>query len=934
MRHVIKKVSVFLAVAVLLSPTVSSFSPQIATALEGDPMMITTCDDLYEVVEDLSGRYQLAGDIDCATTADDNPNTNEWVDGIVGGTLIPDSLAGVANNGYYGFLPIGTFENPFRGEFDGNGHTISNLWIFRKDDANIGLFGRTESAAIRNLTLTNSSVVGGYSTGGVVGSASNTRIEEVTVQNGMTRSYLSFHGGGIAGETYYDELVDAPSVISGASVVGGTVHGSGNLIGGLVGYMNGGVISDSYTSADIDGGYSIGGAVGYMSNGTIIATTVDEVLVRGEFLEGVIAKSGDKIGGFVGDMDGGAIYDSSTGASVESEGSEIGGFVGRIDSFSAEYPSTIDGSFATGSVVGLGNVNDNAAQPAGNSNNVGGFAGVVQGEGVAISNSYATGSVTVNDNPSFDNPYGAGGFVGQAGCAAQISYSHATGLVSAPRATGVGGFGGADGCEGPGSTYLRVFANGAVQGLEDVGGLIGRATNATIGESYATGSVNGNVNIGGLVGFYSGSTTVSESYATGAFEALDRSAGGAFGYFSGTAEDVYARGAVTGPASVGGFAGETQGSWTIRNAYATGALSATPGPAYGFIGEDTTPGEVTATGLFYDQQTTGVSTDTYATALNTNQMRLAVNQPTFTGYDFDTVWEFSLGLNDNYPIFQWQNDPLAQILCEPASMTATTGRIACEVVYSGGDPSRADQEVWMNPQYRKVGETTWNSLDWVASDEGRYIYYNLDPDTSYEFSYYVMNNIIDRELIVVGTTLPLNADADGDGIRDTVEHAGPNRGDANNDGMLDAEQQQVSSILNEVTNTYAVLQTDCSVNTALTLDAESDTLKDPGYQYSAGLMSFTSTGCSQSATITQYFFGNFPAAQHVARKLNPNTGAYSTIPGAALTNVVVDGQPALRVVYTVLDNGPLDLDPTPGTITDPSGPGSLAAGAPNTGLRR
>jgi hypothetical protein len=225
-------------------------------------------------------------------------------------------------------------------------------------------------------------------------------------------------------------------------------------------------------------------------------------------------------------------------------------------------------------------------------------------------------------------------------------------------------------------------------------------------------------------------------------------------------------------------------------------------------------------------------------------------------------------------------------------------------------------------------------MDWTASSEGRHIFYDLDPDTAYEFSMDVANNILNRQLIVVGTTPPVTADVDNDGIRDTLENDAPSNGDANSDGMLDSEQEEVTSFVNTQTSTYSVLQTDCTVNREVAINAESSSLKDPGYEYDTGLMSFTASGCSQSATVTQYFYGNLPSSGYVARKFNPNTGAYVTIAGAVISNVTVGTQSALKVVYVIADNGPLDLNPTIGIITDPSGPGRLAVGVPNTGLRR
>ena len=107
MQKYFRQLSSTVGVAILMMPIIGVFTPHIATALEGEPILIETCDDLNLINDDLAGDYQLADDINCATTADDNPNVSEWDGEDVGGTLIADPLDGVVNNGYNGFEPIG-----------------------------------------------------------------------------------------------------------------------------------------------------------------------------------------------------------------------------------------------------------------------------------------------------------------------------------------------------------------------------------------------------------------------------------------------------------------------------------------------------------------------------------------------------------------------------------------------------------------------------------------------------------------------------------------------------------------------------------------------------------------------------------------------------------------------------------------------------------
>ena len=60
-------------------------------------------------------------------------------------------------------------ENPFRGIFDGNNHTISGIRISSEND-HLGLFGDCRNGMVKNLTLANTIISGSYySVGGIAG---------------------------------------------------------------------------------------------------------------------------------------------------------------------------------------------------------------------------------------------------------------------------------------------------------------------------------------------------------------------------------------------------------------------------------------------------------------------------------------------------------------------------------------------------------------------------------------------------------------------------------------------------------------------------------------------------------------------------------------------------------------------------------------------
>ena len=425
---------------------------------ELDPYRISNCSQLQSVSGDLSLYYKLTADIDCSSTSGWNSNVDEWVDGNVGGELIPDSYAStthtdiiVQNNGYFGFEPIGTQSTPFTGSFDADGHTISNLWIFRKNTNNVGLFGYTHNATIKNLNLSDSHIVGGGNTGGVVGTMDGGQSLNINLNNNMVRAYLSSNGGGFAGSITSGSLDN----INNNS---GYVHGSGNVIGGVIGYMQNGTVANSYSNASVDGGLMIGGFVGEMDNGQI-TNSHSTGLVTSNRSEWVVMKTGFFAGGFVAYMGSGNISNSYATGDVHSSGSYAGGFVGF-----SNPSSIISQSYATGDVSGNQEVfQDITFTPE----YVGGFVGVdIESN---FSQTYATGNVTA------DGDY-AGGYAGFIGDGI-IHDAYVSGSVA-----GQGYVGGFAGEISPSTDIQNVYARGAATSThqETTNGLIGVADNDII----------------------------------------------------------------------------------------------------------------------------------------------------------------------------------------------------------------------------------------------------------------------------------------------------------------------------------------------------------------------------------------------------------------------------------------------------------------------
>ena len=393
-------------------------------------------------LEDLNAmRYQLDGSgYNLSNSAATKITTGCPAEGCKGYELVRDLDfgddssygLGIANKEDWtrgqGWQPIGTFEEPFNSNFRANGHTISNLYIYRIYAQNdVGLFGATgDKAAIADVRLLDVDVTGRDGVGGLVGYKRGG-----TVSN----SYVT---GRVAGEGLYE-------------------------VGGLVGWQRGGTITDSYTSSTVVAtGTDSGGLVGNNDNATI----------KNSYALGSVMAD-ENSGGLVGRNTGTVTRSYATGAV---EGADaVGGLVGY-------NRGIITNSQATGGVTGAADVGGLVGWSAGDITNSYAIGAVAGGAGVGgfignnlrgtITNSYARGNV------SGTNQY-IGGFAGWNG-AGTIINSYARGDVSGQK--DVGGLVGVN--NELAARVAKSYAVGRVVGKEDAGGLVGENRRGTITKSY------------------------------------------------------------------------------------------------------------------------------------------------------------------------------------------------------------------------------------------------------------------------------------------------------------------------------------------------------------------------------------------------------------------------------------------------------------------
>ena len=155
------------------------------------------------------------------------------------------------------WMPIGNRNIiKFRGTFDGNGKTITNLYINASQTSqnNMGLFGYTYQSTIKNLTFENANVTNTQSnTGILVGKAGNgNTLQNIKISNTCQIKGGNDFTGGIAG--YLDG--NAYNCVNYA-----TVQGTED-VGGLVGYFESGTIKDCANYGDITGTSNVGNLIG------------------------------------------------------------------------------------------------------------------------------------------------------------------------------------------------------------------------------------------------------------------------------------------------------------------------------------------------------------------------------------------------------------------------------------------------------------------------------------------------------------------------------------------------------------------------------------------------------------------------------------------------------------------------------------------------
>ncbi|WP_053404922.1 BspA family leucine-rich repeat surface protein [Persicobacter sp. CCB-QB2] len=223
-----------------------------------------------------------------------------------------DALESEIWNEGKGFAPVGNGTARFRAHFNGNGFVIQSLRINDSNTDNMGFFGSTTAAEIRNLSLIDYKIEAGTGVG-AIGNAYTTSIENIKVEG-----YLQGKDrvGAVAGVLINSKVSSATAQVrlNGSNEVGGLV-GSANYAWGAGGYSTD--IRNASAHGSINASSYVGGLVGDAQNANIVNS-----------YSNVHIKASSNVGGVVARNNAGRTAHVYASGLIEASGSNIGGVVG------------------------------------------------------------------------------------------------------------------------------------------------------------------------------------------------------------------------------------------------------------------------------------------------------------------------------------------------------------------------------------------------------------------------------------------------------------------------------------------------------------------------------------------------------------------------------------------------------------------------------
>ncbi|MFC2188631.1 T9SS type A sorting domain-containing protein [Fulvivirgaceae bacterium LMO-SS25] len=290
---------------------IASVAPTVGDGTLGTPYQIATLANLKWISEDESrwaSHYVQTANIDASSTAYWNCGAG-WSP-IGKATTVPFSATSFSNR-------------PFTGTYNGGDYTISGLTINRPTLNYVGLFGLVSgsSSSINRISLTNANVIGFRYVGSLIGLSLNAQIAWVST-SGSVRGVGDFNSRDVGGIVGFMRGTTLSNSFSLSSVLGG----NGGFTGGIVGYMDAAPsgaagtssISNSFSSGTVSSSSSwVGGIAGYF----------EQSVLENSYSTGNVSGS-QFVGGAIGGLLSGSSSTNSYSVGLVSGSSLVGGFIG------------------------------------------------------------------------------------------------------------------------------------------------------------------------------------------------------------------------------------------------------------------------------------------------------------------------------------------------------------------------------------------------------------------------------------------------------------------------------------------------------------------------------------------------------------------------------------------------------------------------------
>lgn len=182
------------------------------------------------------------------------------------------------------WTPIGKSGKTFQGTFDGQGNTVSNLYIYTPTQDDVGFFGFTTNGEIKNLTIENANVTGYLDVGAVAGTPYTSKYTNITLKGEVKVQGFAYVGG-MFGKNVYADLTKLTIDAAEGSYVTADSGAYRTYVGGVIGFMGEGntIVKNVTSNINVSGSTcDVGGITGiahYGNSFVNVTCTADEVVL-------------------------------------------------------------------------------------------------------------------------------------------------------------------------------------------------------------------------------------------------------------------------------------------------------------------------------------------------------------------------------------------------------------------------------------------------------------------------------------------------------------------------------------------------------------------------------------------------------------------------------------------------------------------------------